>query len=164
MNEKITLKDKILTYYSYNKYKLPILFSLVGMVLLTAFPTAHYKYWYEKESKFNAVAVFVIMILALIQFVNSINLSSKRDKLSQIISITIFTGLNVLLIFFAYLYVGPYFNGFNPKYLKSILIISSGVVFFIIANVFAFIYLGYDTKKNLRSIIEQLNSEEESNE
>lgn len=160
MIEKLTFKEKIITFYSYNKYKLPILFALIGLVLLTAFPATHYEYWFEKDSKFNAISVFILMILALVQFVNSINLSNKSNYKSSIVTITIFTSLNILMVFFAYLYISPYFTGFNIKYLKSIIIISSGVLFFLISNVFGFVYLNYDTRKSLRALIDEINEED----
>ncbi|MGI6781229.1 MAG: Rho termination factor N-terminal domain-containing protein [Acholeplasmataceae bacterium] len=155
------LWSKLKTYYSYNKYRLPIIFSLIGMFLLTAFPGLHYEYWYEKDSKFNAISVFLIMILAVLQLVNAINLSAKKDKKTEYIFTILFTVFNVIIGFFAYLYISPYFDGWNSKYFKSIFVILLGIVFFIIANVFAFIYLGYDTKASLNEIIAQLNAEDE---
>lgn len=152
--------SKLKTFYSYNKYRLPIIFSLVGMFFLTAFPGAHYQYWYEKDSKYNAISVFLIMILAVLQLVNAINFSAKKDKKTEYGFTILFTVFNVLLILFAYLYISPYFKGFNPKYLKSIIIISVGILFMIIANIFAFVYLGYDTKASLKQIIAELEAED----
>jgi len=150
-------KEKVKIYYSYNKYRLPIIFSLIGMFFLTAFPGLHYEYWYEKVSSYNAISIFIIMILAVLQLVNAINLSSKKDKRTEYTFTILFTVFNALIIFFAYLYISPYIlQGFKAVYIKSILVIVAGVVFLVIGNVFAFIYLGYDTKQSLNKIIAEL--------
>ncbi len=161
MNEKLSFKEKILIYYSYNKYKLPIVFSFIGLYLLTGFPWLHYKYWYEKVSKWNAVSVFIIMILSLVQFINSINLSNKTDKKKELVNTVLFTVINIAMMFFAYLYISPYLlQGYQNKYFISIFVISLGILFYLIANVFAFIFLGYDPKVSLQKVIEELSSEE----
>lgn len=158
------LMGKLKTYYSYNKYKLPIIFALISMVFLTAFPGLHYKYWYEKPSKYNAISVFIIMIISALQLVNAINLSAKKDKKTEKIFTVLFTIFTLLTIFFAYLYISPYFLNppFKMVYLSSIIVIIIGIIFMITANVFAFIFYGYDTKANLKRIIAEL--EESSNE
>lgn len=157
MSKFANFKEKFKIYYSYNKYRLPIIFSLIGMFFLTAFPGLHYEYWYEKVSKYNAISIFIIMILAVLQLVNAINLSSKKDKRTEYIFTFLFTFFNLLIIFFAYLYISPYIlQGFKIVYIKSILVIITGIVFLIIGNVFSFIYLGYDTKQSLNKIIAEL--------
>lgn len=168
MSDKVRFKDKVKTYYSYNKHKLPIIFAFVGLFFLTAFPGVHYadNVITKVPSKFNAFSLFAIMILALVQVVNAITLSAKNNKKTEIISTVLFTALNLLTLFFAYIYIGGYIkHGYQPAFLKPILMISIGVLFNLIANVFAFIYLGYDTKKSLNEIIKQLEAEElEENE
>lgn len=155
---------KLKTYYSYNKYRLPIIFSLIGMFFLTAFPGLHYEYWYEVSSKYNAISVFIIMILAAVQLVNAINFSAKKDKKTEYTFTILFTVFNVVILFFAYLYISPYLASYKPAYFKSIFVICLGIFFLLVANVFAFIYLGYDTKASLKEIIAQLEAEDEAEE
>ena len=148
--------NKIKTYYSYSKYKLPILFALLGLVFLTAFPGTHYEQWYRVDSKFNAISVFGLMLLSLVQFVNAINISGKKSKRSELVYTILFTAINVFMIALALLYILPYFQqGFKPVYITSILIIGLGIASFIVANVFAFVFLGYDTQKSLKELIDQ---------
>lgn len=156
----ISFWDKVKIYYSYNKYKMPLIFAFIGLIMLTAFPAAHYKYWNEifsttsKLARFNAIASFMIMLVALIQFVNVINLIEKKSKKTELVYVIIFTVLNVVLLFLAYVYISPYFiQGLKAKYLKSIIIIITGIVFFLTANVFAFIFMGYDTKRSLNELL-----------
>ena len=148
--------NKIKTYYSYSKYKLPVLFALIGLVFLTAFPGTHYEQWYRVDSKFNALAVFGLMLLSLVQFVNAINISGKKSKRSEFVYTILFTVLNVFMIVLALLYILPYFQqGFKPMYITTVLIITLGIASFIVANVFAFVFLGYDTQKSLKELVEQ---------
>lgn len=164
MKNELKFLDKLKTYYSYNKYKLPIIFTLIGMFFLTAFPGLHYLYWYEKVSKYNAISVFIIMVLAVLQLVNAINLSAKKDKKTEYIFTILFTFFNILIIFFAYLYISPYIlQGFKTVYLKSIAVIVLGIIFLLTANVFAFIFLGYDTKESLNKVIAELKAEQKDN-
>ena len=164
--KKFALLDKLKTYYSYNKYKLPVLFALLGTIFLTAFPGAHYKYWYEVQKgtgDYNALAVFLLMLLALVQFVNVINISGKKSRKSELVYTVIFTIVNLIMVLFAYMYIAPYFrNGFDVKYLSSILLIVIGIGFMFTANVFAFIYLGYDTKASVKEILATLDDNVES--
>lgn len=159
--------DKIKIYYSYNKYKMPLIFAFIGLVILTAFPAAHYAYWSEifsttsKFAKYNAIASFLIMLVALVQFVNVINLVGKKTRKSELTYIILFTVFNFVLLFLAYVYISPYFiQGLKAKYLKSIIIIISGVSFFLVANVVSFIFLGYDTKRSLNELLAQAELEQ----
>lgn len=148
--------SKTKTYYSYNKYKAPVLFTLIGLIFLTAFPGLHYEHWYRVNSKFNALAIFAIMLIALVQFVNAINISGKKSKTSEKVYLILFTVFNVALIGLALVYILPYFvQGFKAQYLKSILVISIGIGFMIIANIFGFIFLGYDTQRTLKDLVEE---------
>lgn len=163
---KLSVFAKIKTYYSYNKYKMPVLFALLGTICLTAFPGQHYAHWYEIKAgvgDYNALAVFLLMLLSLIQFVNVINISGKKSRKSELTYTIIFTVINVIMLIFAYVYIAPYFkNGFKPDYISAILVIALGMVFMIIANVFAFLYLGYDTKASVKEILASLENDEDA--
>lgn len=164
--KKASMLSKLKTYYSYNKYKIPVLFALIGTILLTAFPGAHYKYWYEVQKgtgDYNALAIFLLMLLSLVQFVNAINISGKKSRKSELVYTVVFTVVNLIMILFAYMYIAPYFkNGFNVKYLNSILIIVIGIGFMILSNVFSFKYLGYDTNASVKEILATLDNDVES--
>ena len=161
---KVGFKEKVQTYYSYNKYKLPIIFTLIGMFFLTAFPGAHYEHWFRVDAKYNAVAIFAIMLLALVQVVNSISLSAKESRKQELTFTILFTVINIAIIFLAIVYIAPYFkNGYDARYLKTTLIISLGIVFMLIANVFAFVFFGYDIKAAVNQVIKQLEEEKNFN-
>ena len=146
----------MIRWYEYNKYKIPTIFTLIGTLIFTLFLDfrtngftfkSHIASIQLLTSKEIGFYLFSIYIIAMIQLFNSMAFSKKRS----IASFILFFMLNVIQAVLVYAYVTTFFNeaalradytipGFS--YL-SIGIMISGMVLYVIATIFAAIYINW---------------------
>lgn len=153
---KETFGQFIKRWYSYNKYKIPVIFTVIGSLIYTLFLDfrtqdfvfrSHISAISELTSKIIGFYLFAMYIIAMIQIFNSISFSKKRSPVSLIL----FTVLNLTQGALVYLYTNEFLVEAatrsdyvlkNYSYM-SMGIMSSGFVFYVIATLFAWGYVDW---------------------
>jgi len=160
-SENVSKKDNkfiiwMIRWYEYNKYKIPTIFTLIGTLLFTLFLDfrtggftfrSHIASIQLLTSKEIGFYLFSIYIIAMIQLFNSMSFSKKRS----IASFILFFLLNVIQAVLVYAYVTTFFNeaSIRADYIipdfsyLSMGIMISGMVFYVIATVFAAVYINW---------------------
>ncbi len=143
-------------WYSYNKYKIPVIFTVIGSLFYTLFLDfrtldfvfkSHISAISELTSKIIGFYLFAMYIIAMVQIFNSMSYSRKRSPISLIL----FTLLNAIQGLLVYAYAREFFIEAatradyvikNYSYM-SMGIFAIGFVFYIIATIFAWIYVDW---------------------
>ena len=143
-------------WYSYNKYKIPVIFTVIGSLIYTLFLDfrtqdfvfrSHISAISELTSKIIGFYLFSMYIIAMIQIFNSMSFSKKRSPISLIL----FTLLNAIQGLLVYLYSNEFLveAATRSDYaLKNYSIMSMGImavgfVFYVIATLFAWAYVDW---------------------
>ena len=144
-------------WYNYNKYQIPVIFTVIGTLIFTLFLDfrtgsidfkSHISAINVVTNKEVGFYLFAIYMNALVQLANSISFSKKRSP----ISLYMFTLLNALQIYLVYLYVNVFYtevlirtdNFVIPSYgYFSMNIMITGAVFYFIATIFAWFYVDW---------------------
>ncbi|MDY0075579.1 MAG: hypothetical protein WC992_03460 [Acholeplasmataceae bacterium] len=144
-------------WYNYNKYSIPVIFTVIGTLIFTLFldfRTAGINF----QSHITAINMltnrvvgfylFAIYMISLIQLANSLSFKKKRSPLS----LMLFTGLNIVQFVLVYLYVKVFHtevlirtDGYviPPAGHLSITIMITGAIFYAIATIFAWFYVDW---------------------
>lgn len=143
-------------WYSYNKYKIPVIFTVIGSLIYTLFLDfrttgfvfrSHISAISELTSKIIGFYLFAMYIIAMIQIFNSLSFSRKRSPISLIL----YTALNLIQGLFVFLYTNEFlieaatrtdYTLKNYSYF-SMGIMVSGFVFYVIATLFAWAYVDW---------------------
>ncbi|MDY0209975.1 MAG: hypothetical protein RBQ91_01030 [Acholeplasma sp.] len=155
-----TKENKIMTWmvrwYEYNKYKIPVIFTLLGTLLFTLFLDfrtggftfrSHIASIQMVTSKIIGFYLFAIYLIAMIQLFNSMSFSKKRSP----VSFFLFLILNTIQGLLVFSYVKTFFEEAVsradytiPSYTHmSIWIMIIGMVFYVVATVFAAVYVNW---------------------
>ncbi len=143
-------------WYSYNKYKIPVIFTVIGSLIYTLFLDfrtngfvfrSHISAINELTSKEVGFYLFAMYIIAMIQIFNSMSFSRKRSPVSLIL----FTVLNLIQGLFVYLYSNAFLveAATRADYtlknysIMSMGIMAAGFVFYVIATLFAWAYVDW---------------------
>jgi hypothetical protein len=156
MNDIIREKWYI-RWYNYNKYKIPVIFTLMGTLVFTLFLDfrtqgivfeSHISAINLLTNKVIGFYLFSIYMISLVQLANSMSYAKKRSPFG-LVSFTILSALQVYLV---YLYVSIFYleqatrpDSFTiPSYgYLSMNIMMTGAVLYIIATIFAWFYVDW---------------------
>jgi hypothetical protein len=153
---KETFQQFFKRWYSYNKYKIPVFFTVIGSLIYTLFLDfrtsgfvfrSHISAINELTSKVVGFYLFAMYIIAMVQIFNSMSFSRKRSPISLIL----FTLLNLIQGLFVYLYSNAFLveAATRPDYalknysIMSMGIMAAGFVFYVIATLFAWAYVDW---------------------
>lgn len=153
---KETFQQFMKRWYSYNKYKIPVIFTVIGSLIYTLFLDfrtsgfvfrSHISAINELTSKEVGFYLFAMYIIAMVQIFNSMSFSRKRSPVSLIL----FTGLNLIQGMFVYLYTNAFLveaatrtdYSLNSYSIMSMGIMATGFVFYVIATLFAWAYVDW---------------------
>ena len=153
---KETFGAFIQRWYSYNKYKIPVIFTVIGSLIYTLFLDfrtsdfvfrSHISAISELTSKIIGFYLFGMYIIAMVQIFNALSFSKKRSP----VSLVLFTGLNLIQGLLVFLYSNEFLveAATRADYtLKNYSIMSMGImavgfVFYVIATLFAWAYVDW---------------------
>ncbi|MCU0105024.1 hypothetical protein N7603_05080 [Acholeplasma vituli] len=143
-------------WYSYNKYKIPVILTIIGSLFFTLFLDfrtsgfvfrSHISAISELTSKIIGFYLFAMYIISMVQIFNSISFSRKRSPLSLVL----FTVLNAIQGLLVFLYSNEFLveaatrTDYTLKNysLMSMGIFAIGFVFYVIATIFAWVYVDW---------------------
>lgn len=144
-------------WYNYNKYQIPVIFTIIGTIIFTFFLDfrtgdidfkSHISAINLLTNKVIGFYLFSIYMISLVQVANSMAFAKKRSP----VSLFLFTLLNAIQILLVYLYIQVFYteqatrtDGFIiPDYgYFSMNIMMIGAVFYLISTVFAWIYVDW---------------------
>ena len=146
----------MIRWYEYNKYKIPTLFTLIGTLMFTLFldfRTGDFTFRSHIASinllLSNVIGfyLFAIYIIAMVQLFNSMSFSKKRSPMS----FALFLILNIVQGVLVFAYINTFFAEQTarmdytiPNYsYMSMYIMGIGMVFYVIATIFASFYINY---------------------
>jgi hypothetical protein len=157
MNDNIISEKWYIRWYNYNKFSIPVIFTVIGTLIFTIFLDfrtgdidfqSHISAINVLTNKIVGFYLFSIYMIALIQLANSMAYAKKRSPLSLIL----FTILNMLQVFLVYLYVNVFYteaatrtDGFViPDFaVFSMNVMMTGAVFYVLATIFAWFYVDW---------------------
>jgi hypothetical protein len=144
-------------WYNYNKYSIPVIFTVLGTLVFTLFLDfrtgdvnflSHISAINVLTNKIIGFYLFSIYMISLVQLANSIAFSKKRSP----VSLVTFTILNALQVYLVYLYVNVFYTEvavrtdgfFIPEFgYFSINIMITGAILYVIATIFAWFYVDW---------------------
>lgn len=144
-------------WYNYNKYSIPVYFTVIGSLIFTLFLDfrtagidfrSHISAINMLTNRIVGFYLFAIYLIALVQIANSMSFSKKRSPVG-LFMLTILNAVQVLLV---YLYVNVFYtevqirtDGYQiPSFGHfSINVMIAGAVFYILATIFAWIYVDW---------------------
>jgi fatty acid desaturase len=150
-------------WYSYNKQKIPMIFTLIGAFFFTAFLdfevqgtkikleshiAALNKLTNTAQNNIAAFLLFVMYLVALIQLFNSFTFAKNRSPIVLYI-MTVLTGLQVFVafsyrkVFFDELMRRPDSYDISKATELAYTVSIIGAILFVIATVFAWIYVDW---------------------
>lgn len=150
------LRTWMIRWYEYNKYKIPVIFTLIGSLLFTLFLDfrtdgftfkSHLASIQLVTSNIIGFYLFAIYLISMVQLFNSISFSRKRSP----VSFFLFIILNIIQALLVYSYTVIFFQeaAARPDYTipqftyMSIGIMIAGIVFYAIASIFATCYVNW---------------------
>jgi hypothetical protein len=156
VKQKDTFKTFATRWYEFNKFKIPVIFTVIGSLFYTLFLDfrtggfvfrSHISAINELLSKEVGFYLFSMYIIAMIQIFNSMSFAKKRSPMSLIL----FTVLNLFQGLFVYLYTNAflYEAATRADYtlqnysIMSMGIMAIGFVFYVIATIFAWVYVDW---------------------
>ena len=144
-------------WYNYNKYQIPVIFTVIGTLIFTLFLDfrtggvdfkSHISAINVLTNRVVGFYLFAIYMIALVQLANSMSFAKKRSP----IGLLMFTILNAVQILLVYLYVGVFHtevlirtdNFVIPSFgYFSMNVMIAGAVFYFIATIFAWFYVDW---------------------
>jgi len=156
MNDEIKREPWHIRWYNYNKYSIPVIFTLIGTIIFTVFLDfrtgetnflSHISAINVLTNKVVGFYLFAIYMISLIQLANSLAFKKKRSPLS-LIMLTIMNAIQILLV---YLYVNVFYTEvelrsdfvITPAGYFSMNVMISGAVFYLLATIFAWFYVDW---------------------
>lgn len=153
---KETFKSFAIRWYEFNKFKIPVIFTVIGSLIYTLFLDfrtgdfvfrSHISAINELLSKEVGFYLFSMYIIAMVQIFNSMSFSKKRSPMSLIL----FTVLNLFQGLFVYLYTNAFLVEAATRVdytlknysIMSMGIMAAGFVFYVIATLFAWVYVDW---------------------
>ncbi|MCV2232263.1 hypothetical protein [Paracholeplasma manati] len=156
VKQKESFKSSMKRWYDYNKYSIPTIFTVIGSLIYTLFLDfrtngfvfrSHISAINELTNKEVGFYLFALYIIALVQIFNSMSFSKKRSPMSLILFtvLNLFQGLFVFLYSNAFLYEAATRADYTLKNysIMSMGIMAAGFVFYVIATLFAWVYVDW---------------------
>jgi len=156
MNDGIKREPWHIRWYNYNKYSIPVIFTIIGTLIFTVFLdfrtgetnfVSHIAAISVLTNRVIGFYLFSIYMIALVQIANSLAFKKKRSPIS-LFMFTILNGIQVLLVylytqvFYTEVKIRPEFEITLAGYF-SMNIMMAGAVFYILATVFAWFFVDW---------------------
>lgn len=144
-------------WYNYNKYSIPVIFTVIGTLIFTLFLDfrtgsidfkSHITAINMLTNKLVGFYLFAIYMISIIQLANAISYSKKRSP----VGLALFTGLNMIQWVLVYSYVNAFYqevatrtDGYQiPSFGHfSINVMIVGAIFYVLATLFAWFYVDW---------------------
>ena len=144
-------------WYNYNKYSIPVIFTVIGTLIFTIFLDfrtgdidfkSHLTAINMLTNDLVGFYLFAIYMIAIIQLANSLSFSKKRSP----VGLALFTGMNVLQWILVYNYINAFYTEVEirtdgyviPSFGHfSINLMISGSILYVLATVFAWLYVDW---------------------
>ncbi len=156
MNDGIKREPWHIRWYNYNKYSIPVIFTLIGTIVFTIFLdfrtgdtnfVSHISAINVLTNKVIGFYLFSIYMISLVQLANSLAFKKKRSPVSLIL----FTIMNVVQVLLVYLYVNVFYTevDLRPEFVItpagyfSMNVMMVGAAFYILATLFAWFYVDW---------------------
>lgn len=144
-------------WYNYNKYSIPVIFTVIGTLIFTIFLDfrtgdidfkSHLTAINMLTNDLVGFYLFAIYMIAIIQLANSLSFSKKRSP----VGLALFTGMNVLQWILVYNYINAFYTEVEirtdgyviPSFGHfSINLMIAGSILYVLATVFAWLYVDW---------------------